>query len=177
LHYNNLFIFANSKKQTDMKRLLFLIYPAALVFILAISCKNSSQSNLSGDLVKNPNTADGKSDTSNLPRFLFNEELHDFGKIIQGEKVSYSFKFKNVGKSDLVITDAHGSCGCTIADYPKTPIPANGEGTIDVKFNTEGKKGFQTKTVTLMANTQPNTKVLTIKAMVQVPEGENKSEN
>lgn len=160
-----------------MKRLLFLSGITAIAILLAVSCKNGNQSNLPGDLVKNPNTADGKGDTSGLPRFQFTEEFHDFGKIIQGEKVSYSFKFKNVGKSDLVITDAHGSCGCTIADYPKTPIPANGEGTIDVTFNTEGKKGFQSKTVTLIANTQPNTKVLTIKAMVQAPEGENKSDN
>ena len=91
---------------------------------------------------------------------------------VQGEKVSYSFKFKNVGKSDLVITDAHASCGCTIADYPKTPIPANGSGTIDVTFNSEGKTGFQSKTITIIANTQPNTKVLVIKAKIKVPEGE-----
>jgi hypothetical protein len=159
-----------------MKRFIILAGIAAIAILLAVSCKNGNK-NISGDIVKNPNTADGKGDTSSLPRFQFAEETHDFGKIMQGEKVSYSFKFKNVGKSDLVITDAHGSCGCTIADYPKTPIPANGEGSIDVKFNSEGKKGFQSKTVTLIANTQPNTKVLSIKAMVQEPEGENKNNN
>ncbi len=144
------------------------------VFFIFISCNNNSaDKSLSSDIVKNPNTADGSSDTSNLPVFQFAEEIHDFGKIIQGEKVSYSFKFKNVGKSDLIITDARGSCGCTIADYPKTAIAPNGEGTIDVTFNTEGKKGFQNKTVTLISNTQPNAKVLTIKASIQVPEGEN----
>lgn len=160
-----------------MKRFLILPGITSIAILLAVSCNNGSQSNIPGDIVKNPNTADGNGDTSNLPRFKFAEEQHDFGKIIQGEKVSYSFKFKNIGKSDLVITDAHGSCGCTIADYPKTPIPANGEGTIDVKFNSEGKKGFQSKTVTLIANTQPNTKVLSIKAMVQVPEDANKTDN
>ncbi|MGD0710873.1 MAG: DUF1573 domain-containing protein [Bacteroidales bacterium] len=160
-----------------MKRFLILPGITSIAILLAVSCNNGSQSNIPGDVVKNPNTADGNGDTSNLPRFKFTEEQHDFGKIIQGEKVSYSFKFKNIGKSDLVITDAHGSCGCTIADYPKTPIPANGEGTIDVKFNSEGKKGFQSKTVTLIANTQPNTKVLSIKAMVQVPEDANKTDN
>jgi hypothetical protein len=161
----------------DMKRTFIFTCIIAIAVLLVVSCKNGNQSNIPGDVVKNPNTADGNGDTSSLPKFQFAEELHDFGKIIQGEKVSYSFKFKNVGKSDLVITDAHGSCGCTIADYPKIPIPANGEGSIDVKFNSEGKKGFQNKTVTLIANTQPNTKVLTIKAMVQIPEGENKDDN
>ncbi len=160
-----------------MKRLLNLSGIAAIAILFAVSCKNGNQSNIPGDVVNNPNTADGKGDTSSLPKFQFVEEQHDFGKIQQGEKVSYAFKFKNVGKSDLVITDAHGSCGCTIADYPKTPIPANGEGTIDVKFNSEGKKGFQSKTVTLIANTQPNTKILSIKAMVQVAEDANKTDN
>jgi hypothetical protein len=140
-----------------------------------VSCKNGNNQNtdpISSDIVKNPNTADGVTDTSSLPRFKFNEEIHDFGRVIQGEKVSYAFKFTNVGKSDLVITDAKGSCGCTIADYPKTAIAPNAEGVIDVTFNTENKKGYQNKTITIIANTQPNTKVLNIKAQVQVPEGE-----
>lgn len=97
---------------------------------------------------------------------------HDFGKVIQGEKVSYAFKFKNSGNADLIISDARGSCGCTVADYPKKPMAPGEEGEIDVKFSTEGKKGFQSKTITLVANTEPNSVVLTIKANVQVPEEE-----
>jgi len=161
-----------SNKKSFMKRILLLSGLAGLLIICAVSCKNGNNTSLSSDLVKNPNTANGVSDTTKLPIFQFTEEIHDFGKIIQGEKVSYSFKFKNIGKSDLVITDARGSCGCTIADYPKTAIAPNGEGTIDVTFNSEGKRGYQNKTVTIIANTQPNTKVLTIKAQIQVPEGE-----
>ena len=149
------------------------------LFVLYAACKNGNNQNpdqpLSTDIVKNPNTANENTDDSSLPKFAFSEEIHDFGRVIQGEKVSFSFKFKNVGKSNLIITDAKGSCGCTIADYPKTPILPGGEGTIDVKFNTEGKKGYQNKTITLIANTQPNTKVLTIKAQIQVPEGENEN--
>ena len=153
-----------------MKRIIFLSGFIGVLILLDISCKHGNK-NISADVVNNPNTANGNTDSTKLPAFQFAEEIHDFGKIIQGEKVSYSFKFKNIGKSDLVISDARGSCGCTIADYPKTAIAPGAEGSIDVKFNTEGKKGFQTKTVTLLANTQPSTKVLTIKAKVQVPEG------
>ena len=153
-----------------MKRFIFLSGFIGILILFGVSCKHGNK-NISSDVVNNPNTANGTSDTTKLPVFQFAEEVHDFGKIIQGEKVSYSFKFKNVGKSDLVISDARGSCGCTIADYPKTAIAPGAEGSIDVKFNTEGKKGFQTKTVTLSANTQPSSKVLTIKAKVQVPEG------
>lgn len=134
------------------------------------SSTQGSDNTINPDAIKNPNTANGSTDSSNLPRFEFDEEIHDFGRVIQGEKVSYSFKFKNSGKSDLVISEAKGSCGCTIADYPKKPIPPDGEGTIDVTFNTETKKGYQNKTITVIANTQPNTKVLTVKAQIQVPE-------
>jgi hypothetical protein len=158
-----------------MKQFLFLSGLALVLLFSVVSCKNGNNQNtdpISSDIVKNPNTADGVTDTSSLPRFKFNEEIHDFGRVIQGEKVSYAFKFTNVGKSDLVITDAKGSCGCTIADYPKTAIAPNAEGVIDVTFNTENKKGYQNKTITIIANTQPNTKVLNIKAQVQVPEGE-----
>ena len=158
-----------------MKRILFFLGIVVLSGMLITSCKNGANQNsdksLSSDVVKNPNTANGDNDTSSLPKFKFEEEIHDFGRIEEGEKVSYTFKFKNVGKSDLVISDARGSCGCTIADYPKTPISPNGNGVINVSFNSEGKKGFVSKNVTITANTQPNTKVLVIKAQVKVLEG------
>ncbi len=153
---------------------MILLFFSAIIALSITGCRNSSSQNgensVTSDAIKNPNTANGESDTSSMPKFSFTEEIHDFGRIIQGEKVSYSFKFKNVGKSELVISNAKGSCGCTIADYPKTPISPNGEGSIDVTFNTEGKKGYQNKTVTIVANTEPNTKILTIKAQIQVPE-------
>ena len=163
-----------------MKRKIIINGLIVLAVWFIVSCNNGGNQNpdqsLSTDIVKNPNTANGNTDVSGLPKFAFSEEIHDFGRVIQGEKVSFSFKFKNVGKSNLIITDAKGNCGCAVADYPKTPIHPNGEGTIDVKFNTEGKKGYQNKTITLIANTQPNTKVLTIKAQIQIPEGQDENE-
>ncbi|NTW31343.1 MAG: DUF1573 domain-containing protein [Bacteroidetes bacterium] len=158
-----------------MKHIFFGLSFICIVLLFAISCKNGNNSAdqaLSADIVNNPNTSNGDSDTSKLPKFSFSEDVHDFGQIIQGEKVSFSYKFKNVGKSDMIITDAKGSCGCTVADYPKIPIKPNGEGTIDVTFNSEGKKGFQNKTITIVANTQPSTKILTIKVNIKVPEEE-----
>jgi hypothetical protein len=135
---------------------------------LMTSCKSGisdENKTLSTDLVKNTNTANGDNKGGG-PKFKFNEEEHDFGKIIEGEKVMFSFKFKNVGTSDLLISSANGSCGCTIPDYPKTPIAPGKEGKIDITFNSEGKKGVQNKTITIVANTQPNTFVLKIKSMV-----------
>lgn len=97
----------------------------------------------------------------------FNEMEHDFGKIKAGDKVKYSFKFKNSGKEPLIINSAKGSCGCTVPSYPKEPVAPGAEGVIDVEFNSAGKSGAQTKTVTINANTDPNPTRLTIKAEVE----------
>jgi len=103
---------------------------------------------------------------------VFKDDKHDFGKIMQGEKVAYSFVFKNSGGSDLVISSAQGSCGCTVPTYPKELVKPGQEGKIDVVFNSEGKSGLVEKTVTLVTNCNPSTKILTISATVIVPEEE-----
>lgn len=142
-------------------------------WIMFSSCQNSTSTNpdgsLSTDVVNNPLSANG-SDTANLPKFAFEKDTHDFGSIEQGEKVAYSFKFKNSGKSDLIISNAHGSCGCTVPNWPKQPVKPGDEATIDVTFDSAGKSGKQTKTVTLIANTIPNTTVLTIVGEVKTKE-------
>lgn len=121
------------------------------------------------DLVNNPNTASGEADTSDLPILIFEEEVYDWGSITQGEKVQYAFKFKNEGKSDMIITSARGSCGCTVPEWPRKPIPPGGEGVIDVVFNSEGREGKQHKQVTVVANTHPSTSVFAIKGYVVAP--------
>ena len=122
-------------------------------------------------MVTNPATASGKkADPGSSPQFSFDEEIHDFGKITQGERVSYAFKFKNTGGSDLVISSARGSCGCTVPQYSKAPVASGAEGLVHVEFNSEGKSGKVEKTVTVVSNTNPNTYVLTIKAEIIVPE-------
>jgi hypothetical protein len=145
-----------------MRSLILLL---AAILVLTMGCNTDTTKITSAD-VQNPNTAAGNADMSGLPQFKFVTEEHDFGKLGQGEKVSYTFKFKNVGKSDLIIADAKATCGCTVADFPRKPIKPGAEDGIMITFNTEGKKGIQNKSVTLVANTQPNTKVLTIKAEI-----------
>jgi len=146
-----------------------------IVIISIVGCKsgNNEQGTLPSDVVSNPNSATGNVDITKLPAFRFDETEHDFQRIIEGETVSYSFKFKNTGKTDLVIADVSTSCGCTVPSYPKTPIRPGGDGIIKVSFNSHGKRGFQAKNIVVVANTQPNTTLLRIKAQVIAP-GENK---
>src|SRR6202008_1830478 len=66
---------------------------------------------------------------ANAPEMKFEEEIHDYGTINQGVDGAYFFKFKNVGKEPLIISNARGSCGCTVPEWPKEPIKpgANGQ--------------------------------------------------
>ena len=94
------------------------------------------------------------------PQMKFENVTHDFGKIQEGDKVTYKFNFANTGKSPLIITDAVASCGCTIPTWPKAPIKPGDGGQIMVTFNSAGKKGLQDKMVTVTANTNPRQNVV-----------------
>jgi len=96
----------------------------------------------------------------------FEEMKHDFGDIMKGDVVSYSFKFTNTGSNPLIISNAHGSCGCTIPSYPKEPIPPGGKATIEVQFDSAGREGLQSKNISVTANTNPPQTVLTITSNV-----------
>lgn len=144
----------------------------ALFFLLLTGilqgCRNNEGGGqLNGDDVQLPVSADGQTDKSALPVMEFDKKLHDFGDIKAGEKVTYSFRFVNRGRRDLLIQNASGSCGCTVPDFPKEPIPPGQEGFIRVLFNSEGKNGVQEKQVTILANTLPNTNEIRIKANIK----------
>ena len=127
---------------------------------------NGGQDQVSPDIIDNPATASGNDADKKLPVFSFAETTHFFGTIHSGERMTYEFKFKNAGNAALIISQATGSCGCTIPEYPKDPIKPGEEGVIKVKYNSEGQGGMIAKTITILANTIPNTKVLTISAEV-----------
>jgi len=154
------------------------ILPLVWVVIAVISVSGCKQGNgtreesLPGDVVTNPNTASGKSDLSDLPAIAFQEKEHDFGKIVEGESVSWEFRFVNNGKSDLVIADVSTSCGCTVPSYPKTAIRPGQGGSVKISFNSRGRRGVQTKNIVVVANTQPNVTQLKIKAQVVPPGSE-----
>ena len=140
------------------------------LFSLAISCNSSSDDKaITTDLVASPLTANQSAKTVAVPVVEMKETSFDFGEMQQGESVTHDFVLKNTGEADLIISAAKGSCGCTVPQWPKAPISQGAEATIKVTFNSAGKSGKQNKTVTLVTNAIPNTKVLTINGNVIVP--------
>lgn len=87
----------------------------------------------------------------------FGEEVWDFGSVNDGEKVEHTYKFKNSGNDPLIISNATGSCGCTVPQWPREPIAPGKSGEIKVVFDSKGKQGKRNQQVTITANTEPAT--------------------
>jgi len=102
-----------------------------------------------------------------MPKIVFTDPgVYDFGTITEGQVVEREFKFKNAGEFPLIINNLHASCGCTTPEWPKQPIKPGEESTIKVRFNSAGKQGLQSKTVTIYANTEPAYTDLAFQVMV-----------
>ncbi len=145
-----------------MKRVIL-----SLVIILGLFSCESNNNKLSTSLVNNPVSADGISKSASTPVIKFETTEHDFGKIIQGEQVSYTFKFKNVGNAPLIITSIEKTCGCTSPEYSNQPIKPGENGKITITYDSKGHKGFQNKRLVVKANTNPSETILRIKAQVE----------
>ncbi|MDG1721000.1 MAG: DUF1573 domain-containing protein [Bacteroidia bacterium] len=139
-----------------------IIYTTILLLTL-VSCDQKSRE------TKNLNTSAIETDqTSNKePIISFDKKNWDFGTITDGEVVEHTFRFTNTGTSNLVISSASASCGCTIPNWPKEPIAPGEKGEIKVEFNSNGKKDMVTKDITILANTNPVKTILQIKVFVE----------
>jgi len=104
---------------------------------------------------------------SNAGKFKFKEETHDFGEVAEGPTAETDFEFKNVGKEPILITEAHGSCGCTVPQWPKEPIMPGKKAKIHVTYNTSGRPGPITKDVFITSNAQQSPMVLHIRGTVK----------
>ena len=112
-------------------------------------------------------------DNSGSAAFEFTNEggtVWNFGTIQQGDTPEFAFTFKNTGNEPMIISNAKGSCGCTVPQWPKEPIAPGETGEITVKFSSKNKKGSQNKTVTLTANTTPPTTKLRVTGQIEVTE-------
>lgn len=136
-----------------MKYFLFIL--SAFLFF---SCTSSDQSSTPEEAVQDSLNKVAMADTSNYTRLEWlDSTTQDLGKIKEGSVVEISWKFKNTGDRPLIISDARGTCGCTIADKPKEPVAPGQEGLIKARFNSQGQGPEAHKTVTVDANTKPDT--------------------
>lgn len=101
-----------------------------------------------------------KEQLEKAPLIKFEDVNFDFGTIKQGEVSNHEFKFKNEGKSDLVIRKTKASCGCTAVNPPSTVIKPGESSLIKVSFNSAGKSGKQNKTITVTTNDPKNYSIL-----------------
>ncbi|MGI8584061.1 MAG: DUF1573 domain-containing protein [Chitinophagaceae bacterium] len=94
------------------------------------------------------------------------DSVYNFGKITDGEKVEFSFRFKNTGNKPLIVSNATASCGCTVPEKPEEPIKRGETGFIKVVFDSKGRVGDVHKEVTVTSNAYPAFPLLALKGQV-----------
>ena len=146
------------------------LLPLFAFCLLLFSCGNKN-TGLRIEDIRNPATADGvdEQQKANMPEILFDNLTYNFGKVIQGEQLHYTFHFTNVGKSSLIISDISASCGCTTSIPPKAPIKPGEKGEISVSFDSKTKSGEVVSYLVVACNTYPAQTILTITANVVNP--------
>lgn len=144
-----------------MKNLIYFLFAIAFVSLLS-SCKNTTSNNQNKAANKNEITV-----------MAFEKMEHNFGTVIEGEKVTYAFRFTNKGNTDLKLTSVGTSCGCTASEYSIEPIKPGETGKIQITFDSAHRLGMQHKKITIRANTNPEFTVLNIYAKVVEKDSEN----
>ena len=105
------------------------------------------------------------------PGYKFDKTTHDYGTIQKGADPYCEFTLTNTSKAPLVIQEAHGSCGCTVPEYPKEPIMPGQSVKIKVRYDTN-RPGPIDKNVTVTFQGKDAPAVLKIKGTVTVPPSE-----
>ena len=157
-------------RKTMKSQYLFI---SIIVAFSLTGCRGRSDSGTSpaSGQVANPESTAVKQSSSSLPVLEFEETSHDFGLMVQGERLPYKFKCTNTGGADAIISDVTSTCGCTIPSWTKQPIKPGEKGEVEVILNTGGKPaGFISKTVNVLANTEPNTIKLEVSAEIYIPD-------
>ena len=134
-----------------MKKLII----ASLISFIFISC-NIRNNNKNGE-VQALEVSGNMADTTSVQII---DSVYNFGKVTDGEKVVFSFRFKNTGDKPLVIASAHASCGCTVPEKPEQPIKPGETGYLKVVFDSKGRIGPVQKDVTVVSNAYPAFPVL-----------------
>lgn len=132
-----------------MKKLMTLLFIGFITFSI------NAQEEKVAEIAQDPNA----------PVFEFETDVIDYGKIALNADGVRVFKFKNVGKSPLIISNIKSSCGCTVPKKPTEPILPGKSGEIEVKYATNRPGGFS-KSITVKSNASEPTKILRIKGIV-----------
>lgn len=149
-----------------------LILGLLAIAAISWSCSNSDNSvrdeareSLQSVTVNNPDFQ-GTVATGPVTSIQFEESDFNFGTVDEGAKIEHKYQFTNTGNEPLLITNAKGSCGCTVGDYPQTPVAPGETAEVTVTLNTTGKKNAVRQSVTLTANTEPANTVIYISGNV-----------
>ncbi len=100
------------------------------------------------------------------PKFNFEKDNHDFGEIVEGKIASYEYKFVNTGDQPLIIANVQASCGCTSPFWTKEPILPGKTGIVKASYNSNGRPGAFSKSLTVTANVPEGNKQLTFRGNV-----------
>lgn len=118
----------------------------ALVTLLATGC------------ITDPNEAIKEkaiTDKGFITEIAWTQTDRNLGIIEEGQKLEVVFEFTNKGKKPLVIKNVTATCGCTVPEIPKEPVMPGQKGFIKAVFDSQGRPGMNNKTITVDANTQP----------------------
>ena len=153
-----------------MKKYLFVSAVALAAFMFSCNSDSASTDASAETTVVAPEMngeeAMPTSIVTELTAMKLDRMEHDFGKIPDTAPVETKFVITNTGDKPLLITNAQGSCGCTVPEFPKEPIAPGESKDMKVSFNPNGKEGVNNKTVTITANTEPATTIINIKSDV-----------
>jgi len=129
-----------------MNRLIVSICICCLIFSCNIRNTKNNQDVMAG------NTTAQFTDTTTVQLI---DSAYNFGNVTDGDKVEYSYRFRNTGNKPLVIASAVASCGCTVPEKPEEPIKPGEVGFLKVVFNSKGRVGEVHKTITVTSNAYP----------------------
>lgn len=146
-----------------MKKVLLGL--SALCLIAFTSCKEDASKKIKENNVTA--AAERDANSSKFPVLQFEEMEHDFGEIESKTHVETVFNYKNTGDAPLVISDIKSTCGCTVPqDWSKEPLAPGDSGKFTVTFNGSGVNKVS-KSITVTANTEKGTEVVTITALIK----------
>lgn len=149
-----------------MKKIITL----ALLLVVGVTASNAQESSKAVKKVKAKTTVVTTTKV-NGAGMVFASETIDYGTVAYNSDGNREFVFTNNGNKPLIITNAQGSCGCTVPTYPRAPIAPGAKGVIGVKYDTSRAGQPFSKTITLTTNAVVPTKVLTIKGNVLAIDG------